>query len=148
MKRNVAIIFLIIANLTLLVHATIPHHNHNGDFCVISTETENDCEDDCHHENETTTHQQPKHDCEDSNQDCDLEVKVIIPNKLNAKQDVIVIDLIFSSLQSLDLFSKLESNSLALQSFKELLTIIPIKHSLYQCYITYSSGYRGPPYFV
>lgn len=148
MKRNVAFIFLIIANLTLLVHAIVPHHNHNGDFCVISTETENDCKDDCHHEHEASSHQQPKHDCEDSKQECDLEVKVIIPTKLNAKQDVTVIDLVFSSLQALDLFSKLEANSLALQSLKELLTIIPIKHSLYQCYIVCSSGFRGPPNFV
>ncbi len=36
-KKIAAYIFILLANITLLVHAVIPHHHHQEEVCIISS---------------------------------------------------------------------------------------------------------------
>ena len=143
MKKSLAIIFLLLANITLLVHAAIPHHNHEGDFCFITTSCENECDSHEHH-----GHQKHEHEGENENMECELTVKVIIPSNINPKQEVAILELNLNPLVNFSLISQLPNFLESDISQRELKSQIPLKLSLYHIYMNSSAGLRGPPSFV
>ncbi len=146
MKNTLAIIFLLVANITLLVHSAIPHHNHEGDLCFISTSCENEC--DSHDHNEHHQHQKHEHHGEHGNMECELDTKVIIPSNINPKQEVIILDLDLNPLVNFNIISKIPEFSQPKHILKDFKTHIPLKLSLYHIYINNSTGLRAPPTFV
>ena len=43
-KRTTAILFVLLANIVLLVNIAIPHHHHNNEVCFISTRSQTSTE--------------------------------------------------------------------------------------------------------
>lgn len=143
MKKTLAIIFLLLANITLLVHAAIPHHKHDGDFCFITSSCENECDGhDKHH------HQKHEHDSENGNMKCELNKILIIHNNANPKHEVIILDLDHLPLTNLSLVSRLNHLPDTDIYQRDLKSQIPLKLSLYHIFINNSAGLRAPPSFV
>jgi len=142
MRRGLAIFFLLVANITLLVHAAVPHHNHEGDFCLITTEIETDC-----HEHKSHQHQH-KHHGDPKDLKCELNTKVIIPNNINPKLEVIVLELIHLPSINFDYIRDFLNNSNTYISGLNLKRKIPLKLSLYCIYTSSSKGLRAPPSLV
>jgi len=141
MKRGLAIFFLLLANITLLVHAAVPHHNHEGDFCFISTGCETECSD---HEQ----HHQHEHHGDHGDMKCDLDTKVIIPSNVNPKQEIAVLELMHLPLVNFNFIKLLQIESKHYLSLRDYKRQIPLKLSLYCLYATCSTGLRAPPSFV
>ena len=79
MRKIIAILFLLCANLVLMVHVIVPHHHHDSMACFIIP-VEDEHEDACctSHEDD---HQQ-KHAGDESNDCCLLnDVMAIIPHQ-------------------------------------------------------------------
>lgn len=142
-KKSLAIIFLLLANITLLVHAATPHHNNEGIFCFITTSCENECDN-----HEDHGHQKHDHQGENGNMECELNTKVIIPNNINPKQEVVIIELNLNPLHNFNLISQLPHFSESYINQRELNSQIPLKLSLYHIYMNSSAGLRAPPSFV
>ncbi|NPD47063.1 MULTISPECIES: DUF6769 family protein [unclassified Lentimicrobium] len=143
MKKSLAIVLLLLANITLLVHAAIPHHYHEGDFCYISTSCEDECDS---HENHN--HQKHEHHEENGNMQCELNSIVIIPNNINPRQEVAILELNHLPLANFSLTSQLNNLPETYFNQRDLKSQIPLKLSLYHIFINYSAGLRGPPSFV
>lgn len=143
MKKGLAFIFILVANITLLVHAAVPHHSHEGDFCLLTRACEDECDS---HENEShgENHQQ-KHQGEHADLECVLSIKVIIPNSINPKQEVSVIDLSHFPLIDFNILNLIDLDTNHLFYFSLYRTQIPVKPSLYHVFINTSSGLRAPP---
>lgn len=78
-KRIPAIIFILLANVTLLVHAVIPHHHHEKEVCIVSSHCESDSQ---AHDHDDAKHNH-EHDGEDSVDDCVLQqILISPPNKI------------------------------------------------------------------
>lgn len=146
MKRGLAIFFLLLANITLLVHAAVPHHNHEGDFCFITTGCETECDD--HEQKSHEQHHQHKHHGDHGNLECELKTKVIIPSNINPKQEIAVLELMHLPMLNfhfIQIYQRENNHYLSHTDFKRK---IPLKLSLYCIYITSSTGLRAPPSFV
>lgn len=146
MKRGFAIFLLLLANITLLVHAAVPHHNNEGIFCFITTACESEC-DDHEHESHQTSHQH-QHEGEEGHMECELKPIVIIPSNINPKQEIAVIELNHLPLANVHLIQLLENNSTHYLNQLELQRKIPLKLSLFRIFINNSTGLRAPPSFV
>lgn len=143
MKKSLAIVFLLMANITLLVHAATPHHNNEGIFCFIITSCENECDS---HENHG--HQKHDHQSENGDMECELSIKVIIPSNINPKQEVAILELHHLPLANFNLISQLNNLPETYINQRELNSQIPLKISLYHIYMNSSAGLRAPPSFV
>lgn len=146
MKRGFAIFFLLLANITLLVHAAVPHHNNEGIFCFITTSCESEC-DDHEHESHQNSHQH-EHDGEQGHMECELKPIVVVPSNINPKQEVAVIELNHFPLANFNVIQVLENNSNHYLNHLDLKRKIPLKLSLFRIYINNSTGLRAPPSFV
>lgn len=143
MKKSLAIVFLLLANITLLVHAAIPHHNHEGDFCYISTSCEDECDS---HENHN--HQKHEHHGENGNMKCELNSIVIIPNNINPKHEVAILELNHLPMANFSLALSLNNLAETYINQRDLKSQIPLKLSLYHIFINSSAGLRAPPSFA
>ena len=63
-KKIAAYSFILLANITLLVHAVIPHHHHEEAVCIISSHCDEDAE---NHQHSTDGH----HHDHDGNSDAE-----------------------------------------------------------------------------
>lgn len=146
MKRGLAIFFLLVANITLLAHAAVPHHYNEGIFCYISTTCQSAC-DDHEHEDHQSSHQH-QHDGEQGHMECELKPMVIIPNNINPKQEIAVIELNHLALANFNGIQVIDHNSNHYLNHLDLKRKIPMKLSLYRIFINNSTGLRAPPSFV
>lgn len=67
-KRFAAILLILVANITLLVHAVIPHHHHNEEVCIVSSHCDAESEE---HHNQSNGHHHNEEGSKDL-QCCDL----------------------------------------------------------------------------
>jgi len=74
-NRTSALVFILLANIILLVHAVIPHHHHQEQVCIESTHCEDDGSEH-HHKNTDPDHE---HDGENNADDCILKQIVVFP---------------------------------------------------------------------
>lgn len=146
MKRGFAIFLLLVANITLLVHAAVPHHNDEGIFCFITTGCESECAD--HEQESQHKHHQHKHHGDHGDLECELKPIVIIPSDVNTKQEIAVIELNHLPMANVDVNQDLENNSTHYLNHLELKRKIPLKLALFRIFINNSTGLRAPPSFV
>lgn len=75
MKKLSAFIFILLANIFLLVQAIIPHHHHQSEVCIVSEH----CEEDAKAEEQNTHEHHHEHDNESKADYCVLNQFVLIP---------------------------------------------------------------------
>ena len=80
-KKRIAILFTLLANMVLLAHVIVPHHNHDNKVCIENTheicETNNDCIAKHEHDDDH------EHNSEEESECCVLEQVVVIqPNQV------------------------------------------------------------------
>ncbi len=142
MKRTVnhiGILFLALAGVIILAHAMVPHHLHNGQAFIETTE--------CNylHHHEATNHSPVcNHNHSDSEStDCVLHHLLVVPGKqVRAEQPVISSTLLNSSCDLLNhefLTSDLNKN--ASEWLFHIEGTIPLPTSLYAS----TKGLRAPP---
>lgn len=77
MKKNIALLFILSANLVFLAHVLVPHHHHKSEIFVINGEFESDCNSDSHTAAEHNHEQE-----EDGNTNyCAVTKLFVIPQK-------------------------------------------------------------------
>lgn len=73
-NRNLALFFLLLANIVLLAHAFIPHHHHDDQICLASSHCQSESHD--HHFCANPHH---GHDSQRSSDCCSLKQVIILP---------------------------------------------------------------------
>ena len=148
MKRNTAIVLVLLANIVLLAHAVIPHHHHDSALC-FSTTHENTC---CEHDH-GDSHEHHHHSpiSEDANHDSDTDhdfvncllnqVFLIPSNHLNLESKTLDFDLGVDFV-STDIRISTNNNIAYYSWIKEFPPLL--EHS-YPLFIQRSIGLRGPP---
>lgn len=138
-KRNTALLFILLANIILLAHAAIPHHHHKGQVCIESSPCETDCES---HEHDATKNDH-EHNC--NTVSCVLIQDVILPsnyiNQVSKSFNYPCNQPNFEGSQAI-LF-----NSGLIRFIPPNLPIklIPLISSTYSCFVRTGLGSRAPP---
>ncbi|MDP3445042.1 MAG: hypothetical protein Q8T08_19450 [Ignavibacteria bacterium] len=73
MKKITAFVFILLANIILLVHAVVPHHHHQEMVCLES----NHCQSGHTHDDSADTH---NHDQNNTAESCALKVVFALPS--------------------------------------------------------------------
>lgn len=154
MKRNIAVIFLSFAYSILVLHAAIPHHNHEGLFCIIVTNPNHDhdhdyCESHEHsnHSHSASNDHEHKHHHENGKHECELSTKVVIPNNSQLSLRAVEIELFESSLIGF-LPDHLLNDIKPLIFYLNHTRKIYLPPPLYRIFIVEKKGLRAPPSFV
>jgi hypothetical protein len=138
-KRVTAISFILVANIIMLAHIMLPHHQHHGEIVVVHS----------HHESCSDTHEHdhgtPDHDDGHDVQCCVLAHDFIIPSK-QIKQENKLFDDKFNKHGS-DLFQAIFSKkiSIGLTQFKFFGNPPPLITSADSLFINRVFGLRAPP---
>lgn len=152
MKRKIAVLLLTLAYSILLLHAAIPHHNHEGLFCIIETEKsyvhDHQCEDHDHSKHSHTTSNKHKHHHENGELECELNTKVVIPNNSQLSLKAIEIDLLENNILNMDFFIQSINESNPLVFYLNQSDQLYFQPPLYQVFIEDIKGLRAPPSFV
>lgn len=148
MKRKIALFILLFANSILLMHAAIPHHNHEGLFCLIepTEKIHHHCEDS--HEHLPIDHTENHPDKNNNLVDCELNVDIIIPANERKAPGVIVIDIVNRPFLSIDLLVENHFNNALINFYLDKSDQIPILKNAFQVYIICSKGLRAPTSIV
>ena len=75
-KRIAAIFFILLANIIILAHAMLPHHQHKGEIFLVNSHHESSCDSHEHSEKPDTSDHESDHDV----QCCELVHDFIIPS--------------------------------------------------------------------
>lgn len=75
-KRTIAIFFMLLANITLLALAIVPHHHHETEICVVGSHCNEEGE---IHDHDIARHDH-EHDGENSTEYCVLNQVYVIPS--------------------------------------------------------------------
>jgi len=144
--RKIAILFLFLANSILLLHSAVPHHRHEGMFCMISNEA--DCSSECDDHEKDHHKQDHPNECEDGVEDCELSTQLIVPANGNSKLQVVVIDLKHNPIFGINQLNFSDKN--LSPPFRPDISPHQFIFKLPLCnnYLPESNGLRGPPYFV
>ncbi len=81
-KKQVAIFFILLANIILLAHAAVPHHHHKTQVCIESTH----CQTDSKPHNHNATEHNHKHDGENGSNYCILKQLVVLPSNQDKQE--------------------------------------------------------------
>ncbi|MCF8372190.1 MAG: hypothetical protein K9H64_11250 [Bacteroidales bacterium] len=76
-KRIAALFFILLANITLLALAVIPHHHHETEICVVPSHCDEEGE---IHDHDVARHDH-EHDGESKTQYCVLNQVYVVPSK-------------------------------------------------------------------
>lgn len=134
MKKITAYIFILLANIILLVHAVTFHHHHDQ-VCNENTHCQSS-DVACNHGSTAGGHQ---HGAED----CGLEQAVVLPSNQGKHEIDRIAHTDNGSFNSLFTVIHIESKSLIPVFFTDLA--IPAIHYSYSSFIIASSGLRAPP---
>jgi hypothetical protein len=140
-RKRTAILFILLANIVLLVHAVVPHHHHKSLVCVES----NHCQSDNSAHNHSTAAHDHEHDGSAGTENCVLKQAVVIPvNSVKPEFRCLGCDdnhSPFVHLQAI-LFGN-EFNSFV----PKIISIaqIPLKTSSHSNFVSSSLGLRAPP---
>jgi len=138
MKKTTAYIFILLANIVLLVHAVTFHHHHHTPNCNESTHCQsNDIA--CKHSSPADSHQ---HDGSGA-EDCGLEQAVVLPsNQGRHESDRIAGP---DNLSYDSLFTLVHAGTDSLIPAFDIDLPIPVVHYSYASFIVASLGLRAPP---
>lgn len=143
MSRILAVLFILMANFVLFVHAVIPHHHHENNLCFDTVQTSQPATDECC--NETCTAENHQHDTDKESDSCVLSHIVALFNG-DIKQNIRV------SVTSLQLINHISLLTLTTDEFSLVSNPryfiefvfndhIPVYHSL----VSKIFGLRAPP---
>ena len=145
MKKTIALLFLLLANLFLLAHNIAPHHHH-GEMVTCFDTHRNDLNEACNHEHHDIQTQQHEHEENSSSDKCCNIDNSYFPteNKINISCEI------HTKCDCVQAFI-LTSYTLNMQDFIDDTIIhfrqnpyVPIFHS---DFISQSLGLRAPPFF-
>jgi hypothetical protein len=74
-KKKTALLFILLANIVILVHAVAPHHHHYNQVCIDNIHCQNDFDAPKHSTSEHNHHP----DGSEETDDCALKQAVVIP---------------------------------------------------------------------
>ena len=145
MKKTIAISFLLLANIILLAHAAIPHHDHeNGMICFFDADSKDHDATHCHADCDTQTQQD--NTCSDSTRCCIIDF-VFDPTNNKAKSCCQY----YTQCDCLHMSYILASKISDIQDFTNdtlfLFLYTPFIDACHSDYISQSLGLRGPPLF-
>ena len=138
-KRVTAISFILVANIIMLAHIMLPHHQHYGEIFLIHSHHES-CKDAYEHDHGT-----PNHDDGNDVQCCELAHDFIIPSK-QIKQESKLFDNNFNN-QGFDLFKTTLGNriSIGIIQFDFFGNLPPLITSTDSLFLNRVLGMRAPP---
>jgi len=143
-RRTTAILFILLASISLLAHAVIQHHHHSGVICNISSQ----CQTDIDAQHPTTPEHNHKHGGNCGVNYCTLNQEVELPRNVikvfsNYRENVSDNDLIDQFGYGSDVFLKYAF--LPLVFFKATVFTRFNSFFSYQVFLNSGLGLRAPP---
>jgi len=140
-KQVAAIFFILFANVIILAHAMLPHHQHHGEIFLVNSHHESSCDSHEHSHAAKTSDHDSGHDI----QCCELAHDFIIPsNQIN--QESKLFDITFN-YHGVALFQAILGNR-ALSSLTQIELFgnpPPLITSADSLFINKALGLRAPP---
>lgn len=134
-KNKIAVIFMLLACLTMLTHAILPHHHHDTMACFFTTHhCDEDSEEDHSHGKHEEHHDRNSHEHGNFNT-CFLKDVVNKGHKINIEQpvfDCILYSVELANITSTELFNYPK----------------PYLFNYFSPFIRQSCGLRAPPFFT
>jgi hypothetical protein len=140
-EKQVAIFFIFLANIILLAHAAVPHHQHETQVCIESSHCPNDS---IPHNHNTSGHNN-QHDGENGSDCCHIKQLVVVPSN-HVKQEgkcSFLTDGHFPDYGFQAVLLNLEFQHF--RSTVVLNTDVPFRTSHYIVFVKSSLGLRAPP---
>ena len=133
-KQGATLFFILLANIILLAHAAIPHHNHNKEVCIVNSHCQTNSNDSKH-----------KHDSKKDTECCILkQVVVILTNSV--RQECNFTDLNDNHQPLYDYQAILLNYELELFVSKFATNPhVPLISSSYTHFVSTALGLRAPP---
>ena len=145
MKKKNAISFIFLANLILLAHAVIPHHDHeNMMICFCDTDCKNHNTSHSHADCDTQSHQE--NTCSDSTKCCNIDY-VFDPTNHKVKSFChkhSQCDCLHTSYILTSIFSDIQDFT---NDTLFLFLYVPYIDASHSDYISQSLGLRAPPLY-
>ncbi|MFV0590762.1 MAG: DUF6769 family protein [Draconibacterium sp.] len=146
MKRNLAAIFILLANMVLFAHAVVPHHHHDSNLCFEAKAAGHNANDECCGEGCKTSDESHQHNSDEASDDCLLSNVIALFNgdvKQNIRTQISFLNLIYNT----SLFVLEGNENLRVSNPHFFIEIvfndqIPIYHSL----ASRAFGLRAPPF--
>ena len=141
LKRNIAIVLLMLASTVWLTHAILPHHHHTSLACLVTEHCQHD-ENYHSHSQESNSHD---HD-NNTSPNCVLDQLAIVPQPIlkanSGFPESPSIDTYFDFIQAIVAYT----HSIAFVSPKtHTVYLNSVSTTLYLAYIGQSLGLRAPP---
>jgi hypothetical protein len=137
MKKRIAILFVLLANIILLAHAVLPHHYHEKLFCIESTH----CTEDATIHTQNSTEHNHQHDGTD-NTTCVLnQVVIILPNQgriLNEFENC-------TDTCNHNFYITAPFEYPHLQSLPAIVSTVPKLNLFFTTFVSPTLGLRAPP---
>lgn len=138
MKKFISIFFILLANITILAHAVVPHHHHNKIFAAVINVLDNDTQKALNHSHDESTHHHG-----DNPEDCAINETVVAAafklqkdSNCNFDYDLLSMDLFTAEILSID----------DPKPDRDLLFVLkPYVAGIHTDYIARSIGLRAPP---
>lgn len=140
-KRITAILFILLANVMLLVHAAIPHHHHHGQVCFLNDNIQENTQSSSHSSN----HDDGSSDC------CNLKQDFILPSDDNLQKEskCLVCDIHHTLPLSLDFYIAVAQTFNSRNDSDYFLTILPkYLFSTIKSFIAQGISLRAPPAII
>lgn len=136
-RKTIAFIFILLANIILLAHVVFPHHHHEQQVCLNFSHCHNTGNDSSTHPTDCTH----EHDSESPVTNCILKQLVVVPAGQGRIEPVVLYLENFS-----DCFILQAGYSFELQS-TELVRKNPYSKDVpvFQPFLDYTQGLRAPP---
>lgn len=137
-RKSLSILFILLANIILLVHAVIPHHSHQSEVCIGDSHMQD-------HRMALNNCSNHNHSNEQEVEDCALNQVVVIRSQ-QLRTEIKCFDCVDNFSQKIDIQSVLLN-----KSFDPLFSINILNHkppvftSIYFTFVCSSVGLRAPP---
>jgi hypothetical protein len=137
--KKTAFLFLLVANLVLLVHAVIPHHHHSLEICI----TDSNCQDAC--ENHEHSNSNCDHTGNETDDCCVLNQLILLPgNNMRQETNCTIGDDFNPPFDSTPIILSYTDFNVGPKNIKAKVPI-PVIQSAYTQFVVLSSGLRAPP---
>lgn len=139
-KKITAFGFVLLATLSVLAHAVIPHHHHQVVVCVEDIQHEEHA---CHHDDGVHEHGNDHQEGQSHATPCEFKLAVVVPSS-QGKQLKSCDDCLDSHQHISYLPTVVERVELPLQL--AAVTNNPVYASFYTSFVTPTLGLRAPPF--
>lgn len=141
LRKKVALVFILLANIILLAHAAIPHHHHDLQVCIDHKL----CEDHRTPHTHSPLEHDHQHNGNDSSDCCILKQLVLLPS--NQDKQECKCSFLTDGHSSDDGFQAVlfDNEFLSFRSIVALNTDVPLRTPPYIVFVNNSLGLRAPP---